>query len=253
MKKCADMDITCEQVAIEYNSNSEIAAGKIASNRRPTNANYGLVYVEGTMRERDLWQVVARHLRKRYGWPKDWWAGSGKPFGNLRAGMGQGQPDVVGVSEKQATPEIHFVEGKILRPSRHKFNETISQLRDWGAYANYLWAAFARADWELVSRAQREEWETNLRYEGIGLILVKDGRATIPLKSRSNSQVEAENQRLVLERIGSKRAKTASSYLLVGAKRCAGRFGGNFLVLRHFCDRSTRSRARVQEKRHGGL
>jgi len=159
------------------------------------------------MKESDLWQVVARHLRKRYRWSTDWWAGSGKPFGNFSAGMGYGQPDVVGVSEQLAKPEIHFVEGKILRPSRQKFNETIGQLKDWRDYANYLWAAFARADWQLATAAQREDWESALRVEGIGLVLVKDSKATISIDSRSNSQVDPEKQRLVLERLGSKAAE----------------------------------------------
>ena len=34
MKQSTDMDMTCEQIAIEYKSNTEAAAAKIASNRR---------------------------------------------------------------------------------------------------------------------------------------------------------------------------------------------------------------------------
>jgi len=33
MKQSADMDMRCEQIAIEYESNTEAAAAKIASNR----------------------------------------------------------------------------------------------------------------------------------------------------------------------------------------------------------------------------
>lgn len=34
MKQSADVDMTCEQIAIEYKSNTGVAAGKIANNRR---------------------------------------------------------------------------------------------------------------------------------------------------------------------------------------------------------------------------
>jgi hypothetical protein len=34
MKQSTDMDMTCEQIAIEYKSNTEAAAAKIASNHR---------------------------------------------------------------------------------------------------------------------------------------------------------------------------------------------------------------------------
>jgi len=34
MKQSADVDTTCEQIAIEYKSNTGVAAGKIANNRR---------------------------------------------------------------------------------------------------------------------------------------------------------------------------------------------------------------------------
>ena len=34
MKQSTDMDLACEQIAIEYKSNTEVATAKIASNRR---------------------------------------------------------------------------------------------------------------------------------------------------------------------------------------------------------------------------
>lgn len=34
MKQSADVDMTCEQIAIEYKSNTGVAVGKIANNRR---------------------------------------------------------------------------------------------------------------------------------------------------------------------------------------------------------------------------
>lgn len=45
MKQSADVDMTCEQIAIEYKSNTGVAAGKIANNRRAD--------------KRELWLVVS--------------------------------------------------------------------------------------------------------------------------------------------------------------------------------------------------
>ena len=43
MKQSADVDMTCEQIAIEYKSNTGVAAGKLLTTAGPTNASYGLV------------------------------------------------------------------------------------------------------------------------------------------------------------------------------------------------------------------
>lgn len=150
------------------------------------------------MRERDLWQVVAQRLSRRFGWTKTWWAASGKPLGRLQAGLGRGQPDVVGVANRNDEPDVHIVEGKILRPSRHKFNETISQLKDWKDYANFLWAAFARSDWRQLPKSQQEQWERHLRNDGIGLVLVNGKSAEIRLEATRNSDTDSEKHQKVI-------------------------------------------------------
>jgi hypothetical protein len=42
MKQSADVDMTCEQIAIEYKSNTGVADGKIANNRRADKREFWL-------------------------------------------------------------------------------------------------------------------------------------------------------------------------------------------------------------------
>src|SRR5882724_1737638 len=43
MRQTADSSITCDQMAVEYKTNTEIAGAKIAKNNEMTRGNYGLV------------------------------------------------------------------------------------------------------------------------------------------------------------------------------------------------------------------
>src|SRR5438876_817520 len=127
------------------------------------------------MKEKDMWPLIARCLKKKFKWGPDWWAQCGKHLGHWPAGMGAGQPDVVGVANFDTDPEVHIVEGKLLR-SRENFDQTMAQLRNWRPYGNRLWVAFNLTGWTNWNKQQRDSCKRQIEAEGFGLVLVNPKR-----------------------------------------------------------------------------
>lgn len=150
------------------------------------------------MKEKDMWPLIELCLSKKFKWGYKWQAQCGKPFGRWPAGLGAGQPDVVGVSNIDANPEIHFVEAKLLHPSREKFSQTMAQLRNWRPYADQLWVAFTRDDWKNLEKQQMDECNGEIEGEGFGLLLVSQNYAAIIIEPKKNPRVEQLKQQELL-------------------------------------------------------
>lgn len=168
------------------------------------------------MTEKELWPVVEKTLKTKYGCSTSWCASSGRPLGRLRAGMGSGQPDVIGVSTGNDNAGIHIVEGKLLHAARNKFNETISQLNDWRGHGDYLWAAFAQSDWEQVKSHQQQAWENDLRKGGIGLVLVDGVKSEVFREADKNPHIDTECQNIIRKCLGLKLKEEPIPYFSMG-------------------------------------
>ncbi len=151
------------------------------------------------MRESELYRPVAKYFKSQHGClhKATWIAGSGKDLA-FPAGFGKRKPDVVACKAHPIKPEIHLAEGKLLNLPTHGFEETINQLESFRPYADYLWAVFPAEQWTSAVN-NHERWLSQLRQRGYGMLLVNGSRVKKELEALSNSNVDKECKKSILE------------------------------------------------------
>jgi hypothetical protein len=148
--------------------------------------------------EGELYQPIAQFLSKQRGCDPDhlWWAGCGRDLA-FPAGFGKRKPDVVAISRQERREEVHLVEAKLLKLRTTAFDDTVSQLDSLCLYADCLWAAFPKADWEKEHDNQ-QVWIGKLRKRGFGLLLVSES-VEQEVQPAKNQEVDRSRKRQLLD------------------------------------------------------
>ena len=109
------------------------------------------------------------------------------------------RPDVYGIKNRRAGKyEIYMVEAKL---SPTNFSKAMEQLRELRGYANYLYSAFLKQEWENSSDYDKGYIKREFKKSGFGVLLVDPSKNKVEsfLKPKTNGYVREHKKTKIKE------------------------------------------------------